>query len=102
MIRNINWRFALATGVLFLVVLHGRTQTADSIDNSNITHMGNFTPSSIVEEVTYNPTTDQYTITKKIGTLIISAETISSEEYRKRKLNQNTAEYWRKKELFWL
>src|ERR1700741_5197103 len=96
--RFCNWRIALTMAMLCLLGVQGWAQTPDSTDNSNIQHMGNFTPNNIVETVTYNPTTNQYTIVKKVGTLTISTETISAEEYQRRKMNQSTADYWRKKE----
>jgi cell surface protein SprA len=96
--RFCNWRVALTMAMLCLLGVNGWAQTPDSTDNSNIQHMGNFTPSNIVETVTYNPTTNQYTIVKKVGSLTISTETISADEYQRRKMNQTTADYWRKKE----
>src|SRR5690349_5184909 len=94
-----NWRIAFIMAVLCLWGgVQGWAQTPDSTDNSNIQHMGNFTPSNIVETVTYNPATNQYTIVKSIGTVTISTETISADEYQRRKMNQATADYWRKKE----
>lgn len=60
--------------------------------------MGGFTPSNIVETVTYNPSTNTYTVTKKIGSITISEETITADEYRRRQMEKNTADYWRKKE----
>jgi len=95
-----NWRIATFMGVLCMLGLNGWSQiNPDSLpDNSNITHMGNYSPSNIIETVTYNPTTNQYTIVKKIGSIVISTETIGADEYQKRILNKNTADYWRKKE----
>src|SRR5687767_3537573 len=94
--RFCNWRAAFVTGMLCLVF--SQTDVDSDTSKSNIHHMGNITPSNIVEEVTYNPTTDQYTITRKVGPYILSTETLSAEEYRKRVLTKNTADYWRTKE----
>jgi cell surface protein SprA len=98
--RSYNWRIVFTTGILCLLVITGRAQiNQDSLpDNSNITNMGTFTPSNIVETSTYNPATNQYTIVKKVGNLTISTETISADEFQQRKMNKATADYWRKKE----
>jgi len=97
--RFSKWRVAIVTALVCLCGLKGWSQINDSVpDNSNINTMGSFTPSNIIETVDYNPTTNTYTITKKVGTIVISTETVTADEYQKRKLLGNTSDYWRKKE----
>ncbi len=97
--RFCNWRIVFTLVMLCLGAMPVFSQTDESdTSKSNVHHIGSFTPSNIVEEVTYNPSTDEYTITKKVGTIVISTEVLSAAEYRKRKMDKNTADYWRKKE----
>jgi len=95
-----NGRLALIIAMLCLLGTQGFAQTDDEPkdNNDNIQHMGNYTPSNVVETATYNPTTNTYTVVKKVGNIVLSTETISAEEYQRRQMNKATADYWRKKE----
>lgn len=98
---NSYWKgTGIAISIWCLLSLSGWSQiNQDSLpDNSNIVNMGTFTPSNIVETATYNPITNQYTIVKKIGSIVISTETVSAAEYQDRMLKSKTADYWRTKE----
>ncbi len=53
------------------------------------------TPSNIKEEVKYNPKTNTYTITRKVGDLNYSfPETMTIEQYRKHISNKSIRSYW--------
>lgn len=68
------------------------------VDTTNHDNMGQFLPGNVVEEVTYDPFTNQYIIQKKVGNMVLSTEYMSAEEYRRTRMNQSALDYWREKE----
>lgn len=70
----------------------------DSTTPPNIDNLGIVNPSNITETVDFDAATNQYIITKKVGSIIISTEYISAEEYRRMKMEQSTSDYWKDKE----
>lgn len=87
-------RYLTLVGFLFLFVSNLFAQS----DSTAYNNMGKSASDPATEEVLFDPVTNQYIVTKKVGDQIVGTEYLSAEEYRQRKLNNNTKDYWKQKE----
>lgn len=82
-----------------LILVLGFTPVWIYAQDTNAHHnMGNTLPGNVTEEVTYDPISNQYIIEQKVGNIVISTQYMSAEEYRKKRLNNSSFDYWREKE----
>lgn len=92
--KHKNLTHLLLVGCLFLFVSSLFAQS----DTSTYQGIGKDKTDPTTEEVVFDPVTNQYIITKKIGDQVISTDYMSAEEYRQKKLNNSTKDYWKQKE----
>lgn len=96
--HEMNRKIIISGFLFFVFSLLSQSIIAQNSDTTNIENLGIEDPQNVVEEVQYDAENNQYVILKKVGSIVLSTEYYSAEDYRRKMLQQSALDYWREKE----